>query len=691
VDVMADDRDARIAQLEAENAALRQHEAALVGELAQAHEQQSAAAEVLRVIATSSDLPSVLATLADRAFQVVDAYGASIWEVFGDGIRSHARRSRGGPMPNQPTPRPIRRDSILGRAILDRRPIHVEDALSDAGDEFPDGRALRDEVGWRTGLAVPLLCDGTAIGTLMVVRMMVRPFTNHEIAILESFADQAAIAIANARLFGELQQRNTELQESNRQVTEALEQQTATAEVLRVLASSPTKLQEVLDTLVESAARLCGAPSAALQQLREEDQHFVGVATYGRVREVLEQLQQERADDGLAPRPLDAPISPLFVSGRAFLERRTIRVDDLASEETLAEYPASRLRQQRLGTRSDVEMPLLRGDEAIGILSLQRFEVHPFTDREVELLETFADQAVIAIENARLFSELEERNADLQESNRRVQESLEQQTSMAEVLRVIASSPTDLQDVLDSIASAAARLTQSAGAAIQEVSGEYLRFLATYGESTVRLDALQADGFVGTPLSHNSISGRSFLDRRTVHVPDVQSSVRLEFTDSDVGARRRRVRSQVSTPLVRDGQPIGVLAVHRFEIQAFTDPQIALLQRLAAPLIVAFSPGHGFRGGDNMINADEECCRVIRRSGRHRHRERPALFGAGAAERRASRANDRVERGAGAADRHGRGTQGHQPFGLRPAAGPRHAGRECRQAVPRRLRGHPQV
>ena len=242
------------------------------------------------------------------------------------------------------------------------------------------------------------------------------------------------------------------LQES---LTAADARETALAEVLRVIASTPVDLIHVLDTIAEVAARLCDAPSAVVQRLDESTGLLGAVAGAGLALDHLERWRAERGPGAYSP--FSRVPSRGFVGGRAFLDRRTIRIDDMA-EAVKTEFPEARERQQSHGMRSEVNVPLIRQGEPIGVLTLQRPDVRPFIDLEIALLETFADQAVIAIENARLFEELEQRNAQLQESNRQVTEALEQQTATAEVLRVIASSPTDLSRSSRRVVESAARL-----------------------------------------------------------------------------------------------------------------------------------------------------------------------------------------------------------------------------------------
>ena len=299
-----------------------------------------------------------------------------------------------------------------------------------------------------------------AIGVLSVARMVAGAYSDREIALVEAFADQAVIAIENARLFEDLQR-------SNRQLTEALEQQTATAQVLRVIASSPTSLESVLDTLVTSAIRLCGAGAGGIQQLR--DGFMVPMALSPAWFRQRWEAQQARGS-----RP--PPLIPTTLSGRAMLDRRTINTPDVrAAIET--EFPDSRPTYELHRHDSQVVVPLMSNDEPLGVISLFRFEEQPFTDAEVAMAETFADQAVIAIENARLFEELQQRTNDLTQA-------LEQQTATAEILRVIASSPADLPRVLETIAESVARFCGTEDGLISRVVGDHLEFVPTMGRSS---------------------------------------------------------------------------------------------------------------------------------------------------------------------------------------------------------------
>ena len=381
---------------------------------------------------------------------------------------------------------------------------------------------------------------------------------------------------------GELAACREEREQARQELTQALEHQTALAEVLRVIASSPTDLQRVLDAIVDTAARLCDAAGGVLQKPRWHDNRLVATAQTGRstIWEPGQPGRFERAPGG--------PLNRQMAAGRAFLDRRTIAVDDLA-EAAQTEFPAAREVQARMGQRSMVCVPLLQRDRAIGVLSMLRYEVRPFTDAEITLLETFADQAVIAIENARLFQELEQRTADLSQA-------LDQQTALAEVLRVIAASPTDRVTVLEAIASAAARLTESEGAGFQVESGGFLHAIAAYGVTALReLETGRVGQPRGAPVVRTSMSGRTFLDRQTIHVPDVPTAIDSEYPDSRAGHVMLRQASQVSVPLLREGQPIGVLVAHRFVQRPFSDREIALLETFADQAVIAIENARLFQ------------------------------------------------------------------------------------------------
>ena len=339
--------------------------------------------------------------------------------------------------------------SPSGRAILNRETIHIHDiSTPEAQAEFAESSAFLESVGVRTALATPLLREGVGIGAILIRRTEVRPFSDKQIKLLETFAHQAVIAIENVWLVKELDTRN-------RQLTESLEQQTATGEVLRVIASSPSDLQRVLDVIAQSSARLCDADNARI--LRIDGNTLRRVAIFGKMPVVTE----------------PPSISRTSAVGRAIVDRQTVHIHDLAQIDD-AELADAKVRGEVSGHHTVVATPLLREGVPIGAILIRQREVRPFSDKQIKLLETFADQAVIAIENVRLFKELEERNRDLTEA-------LEQQTATSEILSVIASSPTDIQPVLDVVAENAARLCDANDAAIWRADDDKFWLVASHG------------------------------------------------------------------------------------------------------------------------------------------------------------------------------------------------------------------
>jgi GAF domain-containing protein len=536
-------------------------------------DRQTATAEILRVIASApADATRAFAAIAEHAYRLCAASSALVWLVDGDMLRRVALAADASAADQSavlPDVLPLSPGNIPGRSVFSGSVVHIEDTEgADSSTEFPDspvGGGLP-----RTRLAVPLRRDGQTIGVLGVGRQAAQPFTASEIALLETFADQAVIAIENARLFSELEQRHRDLQESNRQVSEALEQQTATSDILRAIARSPAELQPVLQAVVESAARLCEAQDAMIH-LKDG------------------QVHRPVARSGSFPLEpdLELPNSRGLVTGRALVDGRTIHVLDLkAAAET--EFPESRALQARRGHRTVLATPLLRDGIPIGVIMIRRLEVRPFTERQVALLETFADQAVIAIENARLFEEL-------QESNRQVTEALEQQTATAEVLRVIASAPSERTKVLEAISAAAARLTGSDGATVLQVIDERLTPIAAHGAAVASMAAVLRIAEGRTALSTRTVVARAFLDRRTIHVPDMEVAVREEFPDSLPLYRAMGNRSQVMTPLLREGEPVGVLAVHRYVLRPFTEQEVALIETFADQAVIAIENARLFQ------------------------------------------------------------------------------------------------
>src|SRR5262249_16603525 len=364
-------------------------------------------------------------------------------------------------------------------------------------------------------------------------RTEVCPFTDKQIALLKTFASQAVIAIENARLFKEIQERNAELRE-------ALEHQTATSEVLGIISRSPTDVQRVLDAIVESAARVCGIDDVYLR-LREGNTMIV------------------RAHCG----PIPAGRAEINIDDPRYLwmrEHGTLHVPDVSQQNDLPEIPAIR------GFRTILIAPLRLQGELVGTLAARRMEARPFTPAQIRLLETLEDQAVIAIENVRLFQELKE--------------ALEQQTATSEILGVIASSPTDLQPVLDTIAINAAQMCAANDAVIRLVQDDRLQLAAHYGSSERGQGARP-------PISRGTANGRAVIDRQTIHIHDLLTVPETEFPESKRNQPISGARTVLATPLLRESVPIGVIFIRRTEVRPFTNKQIELRKTFTEQAVIA--------------------------------------------------------------------------------------------------------
>jgi signal transduction histidine kinase len=518
-------------------------------ELAEARQQQAATAAILGAISScGADSSGVFEQIAASAAHLCAAYDVTIHRLAEGRLLLGAHH---GPIPSGASYSLVR-GMLLARAVIERRILHVPDLQKEI-EEYPEGSNRARKVGFHTVLAVPLIHADEAVGVITLRRGEVRPFTDGQIALLKTFADQAVIAIENTRLFEEVQARTREL-------TESLEYQTAISEVLGVISQSPTNVQPVFDTIAASAERLCGAKWSVVTRF---DGHLLHLEAHHNLSDVAVVESVRR----LFPRPLTrgGPTDRAIISGTVS------HVPDVLEDPEYTFQSFSR----EAGYRSHLSVPMVRDGQAIGAITVAGDSPRAFSDRQVSLLKAFADQAVIAIENARLF-EAE------QVSKRELQESLEYQTATSGVLNVISRSPTDVEPVFDMIAESAWQLCDAQYCFVYQFDGQLLHFVAHHGLTG---DVLEINRRAyPAPPSRRSVAARAVLERCVVQIPDVTAD--KEYALGGL-ATAGGYRSAIGVPILHKGLPIGSIALTRAEGGLLPDRLIDVLKIFADQAVIA--------------------------------------------------------------------------------------------------------
>ena len=542
----------------------------------EAVEQLSAASDVLKVITSSpGDLKRVFDTILENATRLCEAKFGALWLREGDVFRFGAVH-----LPSSVNVAIYQPDVTfalhenpnvpIARMVETKAVVHIADLRTDQSYVARSPRIvpLVETVGVRTFLGVQML---KLIGAFVILRTEVRPFTEKHIALVQNFAAQAVIAIENARLLNELRQRTTDL-------SEALEQQTATADVLGVISSSPGELEPVFAAMVEKAVRICEALFGNIY--RWDGDAFALVATHN----TPPAFAEARKRSPVRPQPSS-------IYGRVVATKAVVHVLDTAERSELERDNPALVEAIGLGgVRSALAVPMLKESELVGLFVLSRQETRPFTEKQIALVTNFAAQAVIAIENARLLNELRQRTDDLSQRTTDLTEALEQQTATSEVLQVISSSPGDLQPVFEAMLEKAVRICDAKFGNIYRYDGDAFSLLASHNTPSALAEARRSSPLCPDP---DTPIGRMVATKTVTHVVDTaelaagQTNVEKQDPGLATAVRLGGVRTALLVPMLREDELIGSFSVYRQEPRPFTDKQIALVTSFAAQAVIA--------------------------------------------------------------------------------------------------------
>jgi two-component system, NtrC family, sensor kinase len=536
--------------------------ARLARELNEAREQQTATADVLKIISRSTfDLQAVLDTLVQSAAALCDATARAIYVRSGESFHAKAFVGESEEFIRYLRANPQRpgRGSVGARVLLTGKVQNIADVQLDENYE----PAMKLTMKARAVLGVPLKRDDRIVGAIVLARSRPEAFNQRQIELAQTYADQAVIAIENARLLNELRQRTADLTERTTDLTEALEQQTATSEVLQVISNSPGDLQPVFATMLESAARICDAGFGNIFRWDGDALHLI--ATHN----TPPAFAEARRSSPFRPDP-NGPF------GRMLQTKAVAHPADAAAEKAYTEQrqPGIVAGVELGGIRTILLVPMLNENELIGVFSLYRQEIRLFTDKQIALVQNFAAQAVIAIENTRLLNELRQRTTDLTEA-------LEQQTATSAVLSVISSSPGNPERVFQAILENATRICEAKFGLLFLFDGSAFHLAAEVGTPPDFLKSMRERGLIKPP--PGSHLDRVMRTKQVSHTADYAAEG-IPSPPVTLGG----ARSTVDLPLLKDGQFLGAFSIYRQEVRPFTEKQIALLTNFfAAQAVIA--------------------------------------------------------------------------------------------------------